>query len=62
SAVKDIFGPTRGMADTIAVEMGNVAFEEPHYGHLFMLGTVLFAITLVTNLIAFRLRKNAWQH
>ena len=62
SAVRDIFGPTRGMADTIAVEMGNVAFEEQHYGHLFLLGMALFAITLVINLIAFRLRRNAWQH
>ncbi len=62
SALRDVFGPTRGMADTIAVEMGNVAFEEQHYGHLFLLGMALFLITLVINLIAFKLKRNAWQH
>ncbi|MEI8282577.1 MAG: ABC transporter permease subunit, partial [Armatimonadota bacterium] len=62
SALKDVFGPTRGMADTIAVEMGNVAFEEQHYGHLFLLGMSLFVITLVINLVAFKLKRNAWQH
>lgn len=61
SALRDVFGPTRGMADTIAVEMGNVAFEEQHYGHLFLLGMVLFAITLVINLVAFKLKRNSWQ-
>lgn len=55
--------PARGIPDTIGIEMGNVTFEEPHYGHLFLLGAVLFAITFCINLMAFRLaRRQAWRH
>ncbi len=61
-AVKNFFEPTRGMADTIAIEMGNVAFEEQHYGHLFLLGLSLFVLTLAINLLGFRLRRQAWPH
>ncbi len=53
---------TRGVPDTIAIEMGNVEFEGPHYGHLFLLGLALFAFTLTINLIGYRLgRRRAWQ-
>jgi phosphate transport system permease protein len=59
--VKTLAGPTRGMTDTIAIEMGNVEFEGPHYGHLFMIGLTLFLITLAINLIGYAYgRKRKW--
>lgn len=59
---KYIVGGVRGTPDTIATDMGNVSFEGVHYGHLFLLGLILFAITLTINLIGFRLsRKAAWR-
>jgi len=61
-ALRNLTEPTRGMADTIAIEMGNVAFEEQHYGHLFLLGLALFALTLLINLASSRLRRQSWQH
>lgn len=61
-ALQTLVGSTRGMPDTIAIEMGNVAFEDVHYGHLFMVGLLLFIITLVINLVGFRFaRKAAWR-
>lgn len=54
--------PVRGIPDSIAIEMGNVDFEGVHYGHLFLLGLVLFIITLSINLFAQRLtRRFAWR-
>lgn len=47
--------PTRGVADTIGIEMANVVFEQPHYGHLFLIGLVLFVITVAVNLLGHRL-------
>lgn len=47
--------PTRGVADTIGIEMANVVFEQPHYGHLFLIGLVLFMITVAVNLLGHRL-------
>ncbi|MBV6457105.1 MAG: hypothetical protein HONBIEJF_00212 [Fimbriimonadaceae bacterium] len=62
-AFKGLVESTRGMPDTIAIEMGNVAFEDIHYGHLFMVGLLLFVITLAINLIGFRYaRQAAWRH
>lgn len=62
-AAQNLVRPTRGIPDTIGIEMGNVTFEEPHYGHLFLLGLVIFIITLAINLWAFRYaRRHAWRH
>lgn len=47
--------PTRGIADTVGIEMANVVFEQPHYGHLFLIGLVLFMITVAVNLVGHRL-------
>lgn len=51
--------PTRAVPDTIAIEMGNVEFESPHYGYLFLLGLTLFVLTLVINLLGFVYRRRA---
>lgn len=47
----------RGVPDGIATDVVNVDFEGPHYGFLFLLGLVLFAITTVVNLTGFRLGR-----
>ncbi|MCE5237957.1 phosphate ABC transporter permease subunit PstC [bacterium] len=44
--------PVRTMTATIAAEMGETAYHTPHYYALFMVGLLLFGITLVTNMIA----------
>lgn len=60
--IRSLIGSTRGIPDTIAIEMGNVTFESVHYGHLFMLGVVLFGITLVVNLTALYIaRRQIWR-
>ncbi len=52
---------TKGIPDTIGIEMGNVTTQSAHYGHLFLLGLILFIITLLINLAGYRMvRKNAW--
>lgn len=52
---------TKGIPDTIGIEMGNVTMESAHYGHLFFLGLVLFLITLAINLTGYRLaKKSSW--
>lgn len=54
--------PGSGIPDRIGTEMGNVAFEGAHYGHLFLLGATLYLITLAINLYGFRLsRRSSWQ-
>ncbi|MBA3725288.1 MAG: phosphate ABC transporter permease subunit PstC [Armatimonadetes bacterium] len=53
--------PTRGIADTIAIETTNVEFGGVHYGHLFLIALVLFALTLAINLIAFHFGRHRWQ-
>lgn len=59
----NLMQPTRGIPDTIGIEMGNVTFEGVHYGHLFLLGLVLFVLTLAINLIGFKYgRRQAWRH
>jgi phosphate transport system permease protein len=55
--------PTRTMTATIAAEMGEVANGSVHYHVLFLIGIVLFLISLAVNLTAasmvFRQRKRA---
>lgn len=62
-AFANLMKPTRGLPDTIAIEMGNVDFEGVHYGHLFVLGLTLFCMTLAINLIGHWVgRRSAWRH
>ena len=55
--------PVRTMTATIAAEMGEVANNSTHYHVLFLIGIVLFLISLIVNVIAsaviFRQRKRA---
>jgi phosphate transport system permease protein len=44
--------PVRTMTATIAAEMGETAFRTPHYHALFVIGLLLFVITLAVNLVA----------
>jgi phosphate transport system permease protein len=44
--------PVRTMTATIAAEMGETAYRTAHYHALFMVGFILFAITLAVNIIA----------
>jgi phosphate transport system permease protein len=46
------FSPVRTMTATIAAEMGEVATGSDHYHVLFLIGIVLFIITLVVNVTA----------
>jgi phosphate transport system permease protein len=48
-----LFAPVRTMTATIAAEMGEVANGSTHYQVLFLIGILLFAFSLVINLIAF---------
>jgi phosphate transport system permease protein len=58
-----IFMPTRTMTATIAAEMGEVAKGSVHYHVLFLIGLILFLISLTVNIIAsamvFRVKKRA---
>ena len=58
-----LFRPVRTMTATIAAEMGEVATGSVHYHTLFLIGIMLFLISLVINLAAasvvFRQRKRA---
>jgi len=49
-----LFRPTRTMTATIAAEMGEVATGSVHYHALFLIGILLFLISLVVNLVAAR--------
>jgi phosphate transport system permease protein len=59
--IKDLFSPVRTMTATIAAEMGEVANGSTHYHVLFLIGIILFLISLVVNVTAsavvFRQRK-----
>jgi len=46
----DIFDSTRTITATIAAELAEAVFGGHHYRILFMLGTILFAVTFLTNL------------
>jgi phosphate transport system permease protein len=58
-----LFSPVRTMTATIAAEMGEVASGSTHYHVLFLIGLVLFMISLAVNIIAssvvFRTKKRA---
>ena len=47
-----LLAPVRTMTATIAAEMGEVAVGSTHYHVLFLIGIILFLISLVINLIA----------
>jgi phosphate transport system permease protein len=49
---QSLFDPIRTMTSTIAIELGEVPFGTAHFHALFALGLMLFAITLVANLLA----------
>ena len=50
--LKGFMQPVRTLTATIAAEMGETAYHTPHYFALFMVGLVLFAITLLINMVA----------
>ena len=50
--LRDFFSPVRTMTATIAAEMGEVANGSTHYHVLFLIGILLFLISLVVNVIA----------
>lgn len=41
--------PLRTLSATIAAELGEVVFGDPHYSALFLMGTLLFVLTFVSN-------------
>ena len=43
--------PLRTLSATIAAELGEVVFGDPHYSALFFMGTLLFVMTFVSNSI-----------
>jgi phosphate transport system permease protein len=49
------FMPVRTMTATIASEMGEVAAGSVHYSVLFLIGIILFIISLIVNVLAFTL-------
>ncbi|WP_292377981.1 phosphate ABC transporter permease subunit PstC [Methanosarcina sp. UBA289] len=51
------FGPVRTMTATIALEMGEVPQGSAHFHALFAVGSVLFIITFIINLIADSIKK-----
>lgn len=51
------FGPVRTMTGTIALEMGEVPQGSEHFYALFAVGSVLFIITLLVNLVADYIKK-----
>lgn len=51
------FGPVRTMTATIALEMGEVPQGSSHFHALFAVGSVLFIITFLINLIADSIKK-----
>ena len=50
--LRDLFSPVRTMTATIAAEMGEVANGSTHYHVLFLIGILLFLISLVVNVTA----------
>ena len=61
--ISSLFEPARTMTATIAAEMGEVANGSVHYHALFLIGIILFLISLIVNIAAasvvFRQRKRA---
>jgi phosphate transport system permease protein len=62
TGIRDLFSPVRTMTATIAAEMGEVANNSTHYHVLFLIGIILFLISLVVNVTAsavvFRQKKS----
>jgi phosphate transport system permease protein len=52
SGLNAIFEPVRTMTATIASEMGEVATGSQHYQVLFLIGILLFLLSLIINIIA----------
>jgi phosphate transport system permease protein len=50
-----IFDPVRTITATVAIEMGEVPFDTPHFFSLFACALVLFLITLAVNILAERM-------
>lgn len=46
------FDPVRTLTATIAIELGEVPYNSPHYYALFVLGIILFVISLAVNFIS----------
>ena len=63
TGISALFSPTRTMTATIAAEMGEVATGSTHYNVLFLIGIILFLISLFVNVIAsavvFRKKKRS---
>jgi phosphate transport system permease protein len=53
-----LFSPVRTMTATIAAEMGEVANGSTHYQVLFLIGVLLFAMSLIINLLAFSISSH----
>jgi phosphate transport system permease protein len=53
-----LFSPVRTMTATIAAEMGEVANGSTHYQVLFLIGILLFVMSLVINLLAFSISSH----
>ena len=47
-----LFDPVRTVTATIAIELGEVPFDTPHYYALFVLGLLLFIISLLINFLS----------
>jgi len=52
TGLSSLFEPARTMTATIAAEMGEVATDSTHYHVLFLIGIILFLISLSVNLTA----------
>ena len=52
TGLNSLFAPARTMTATIAAEMGEVATGSTHYHVLFLIGIVLFVISMIVNVIA----------
>ena len=52
-----ILSPVEPLTATIAIEMGEVPYDTPHYYSLFALAIILFLITFLINILADRLTK-----
>ncbi|GAB1470481.1 phosphate ABC transporter permease subunit PstC [Chloroflexota bacterium] len=63
TSLANLFSPVRTMTATIAAEMGEVANGSIHYHTLFLIGIILFLISLTVNVLAssvvFRAKKRA---
>lgn len=52
ASLASLFSPVRTMTATIAAEMGEVANGSIHYHTLFLIGIILFLISLTVNVVA----------